>query len=75
MKKVVFFFVLLNLTISAQDVITKTVPDLRLDMLDGLLEAGQYQLIWNAIEFPSGVYFIQLRTTDTIQTHKAILMK
>lgn len=47
MKKVVFFFVLLSFTTSAQVVVTKTAPDLRLEFLDGknttlysLLEKG-----------------------------------
>ncbi len=75
MKKVVFFFVLLSLTTSAQEVVAKTVPDLPLEFLDGLLEDIQYQLSWNVIELKSGVYIIQLRTTGTIQTHKTILIK
>ncbi len=42
---------------------------------NGLLDAGQHRLNWNATDFPSGVYFIQIRAAGTVQTQKAILMK
>lgn len=37
--------------------------------------AGTYQLIWNAVNFPSGVYFYQIKAGDFIQTKKMILLK
>jgi len=61
----------MEIRVSVYDITGREIAVLQ----DGLLEAGQYQLSWNAIQFPSGVYIIQLRTAGTIQTRKAILMK
>ena len=36
---------------------------------------GTYELIWNASELPSGVYFYRLQAGDFIQTKKMVLMK
>jgi hypothetical protein len=37
--------------------------------------AGTYQLIWNAANFPSGVYFYQIKSDEFVQTKKMILLK
>ena len=37
--------------------------------------AGIYELNWNAINLPSGVYFYQLKAGSYIGTKKMILMK
>ena len=37
--------------------------------------AGVYELIWNAADLPSGVYFYQLKAGDFIQTKKMILLR
>jgi hypothetical protein len=37
--------------------------------------AGNYELIWNAINLPSGVYFYKIRAGDFVQTKKMILLK
>jgi len=37
--------------------------------------AGTYELNWNAINLPSGVYFHQLKAGDFINTKKMILLK
>ena len=39
------------------------------------LEAGIYEVNWDGSDFPSGVYFYQLRVEDYIETKKMILMK
>jgi hypothetical protein len=39
------------------------------------LTTGSYEIEWDASEFPSGVYFYQLRTDSFIGTKKMILMK
>ena len=37
--------------------------------------AGTYELTWNAVNLPSGVYFYQLKAGSFIQTKKMILLK
>ena len=37
--------------------------------------AGYYQLIWNADNTPSGIYFLSLESDKKIKTHKLMLMK
>jgi hypothetical protein len=37
--------------------------------------AGSYELEWNATNFPSGIYFYQLKAGSFIQTKKMVLMK
>lgn len=37
--------------------------------------AGTYEVAWNAIDLPSGVYFYQMRTGKFIQTKKMILLR
>ena len=36
---------------------------------------GTYQVNWNAVNLPSGIYFYQLQAGDFIQTRKMILLK
>ena len=38
-------------------------------------QSGSYEVTWNAVNLPSGVYFYQLKTGKFIQTKKMILMK
>jgi hypothetical protein len=37
--------------------------------------AGQYELVWNAGELASGVYFVHLRAGELVATRKVVLMK
>jgi len=37
--------------------------------------AGNYEITWNAVNLPSGVYFYQLKAGDFIKTKKMILLK
>ncbi len=37
--------------------------------------AGTYIVEWDASEFPSGVYYYKLHTTENSETKKLILMK
>ena len=39
------------------------------------VEAGHYTVYWNAGEQQSGMYFIQIRTPDHVETKKALLVK
>jgi len=36
---------------------------------------GTYELTWNAVNFPSGIYFYQLKAGSLIETKKMILLK
>ena len=42
---------------------------------DGLHQAGQYSVIWDASDHPSGVYFARLKTTETEKNIKMVLLK
>jgi len=42
---------------------------------NGILEVGQHLTTWQADEFPSGIYFIQIEAAGITRTHKALLMK
>jgi hypothetical protein len=37
--------------------------------------AGRYELVWNAVNLPSGVYFYQLKAVEFAETKKMILLK
>ncbi|MCK4272066.1 SBBP repeat-containing protein [bacterium] len=37
--------------------------------------AGQYELVWNAGELASGVYFVRLQAGELVATRKVVLMK
>ena len=37
--------------------------------------AGEYQLNWDAVNFPSGIYFINMRAGSFQETHKALIIK
>lgn len=39
------------------------------------LNAGEYEYTWNAVNYPSGIYFYRLQTEGFIDTKKMILLK
>ncbi len=39
------------------------------------LSRGEYEYLWNANSFPSGIYFYRLETESYTQTRKMILVK
>jgi len=44
-------------------------------VVNKVLNAGSYQVNWNASGYPSGVYFYRLQTGDFIETKKMLLLK
>lgn len=38
-------------------------------------EAGSYEVLWDATNYPSGFYFVNLQTADLVLTQKLILLK
>ena len=36
---------------------------------------GNYSIVWDANSYASGVYFIQMKSTDFFKTQKIMLMK
>ena len=45
------------------------------NLVDEQKQPGVYSLEWNASNFPSGIYFYQLRAGSIIQTRKMLLIK
>jgi hypothetical protein len=41
----------------------------------GYAAAGSYSKVWNASRFPSGVYFVQLKAENKVQTQKLLYLK
>ena len=44
-------------------------------LIDQKLFSGIHEIQWNASNYPSGIYFIQLQFGEFTQTQKAILVK
>jgi type IX secretion system substrate protein len=44
-------------------------------LADGLYDAGQYNLVWDASGKPSGVYFYRLTVGNDVLTRKMVMMK
>ena len=69
----------ISFTLPADEKIKLSVFDVRgneLDVIvDGTLIYGEYTYIWNASEFASGVYYIQLKSASHSSMMKALLMK
>ena len=58
-------------TIQVYDILGREVASL----LNELKPAGTYQVLWNASNLPSGVYFYQLRAGGFHEVKKALLLK
>ena len=44
-------------------------------LLDGICPAGPGVVIWNALQQPSGVYFVKLVMDGMVETHKLVVIK
>ena len=60
-----------NVSLKIYDVLGNEVSNI----VDGQLEAGQYEYNFNAQNLSSGVYFYRLEAGNFVQTRKMILMK
>jgi len=60
-----------NLKITVSDVSGKTIAIL----LDGRQETGSYQTVWNAVDSPSGLYFVRLDAGIYNHVQKVMLLK
>jgi hypothetical protein len=44
-------------------------------LLSDVKQAGRHTIVWNATDFPSGLYFAHLEAVDFIKTQKLLLIK
>ena len=44
-------------------------------LVDGEESAGRHQVMWNAADLPSGVYFVKMEAGEFVQTRKVVLLK
>lgn len=44
-------------------------------LFDNILQPGKFEILWNASNYPSGVYFYRLITADFTETKKMVLIK
>ena len=45
------------------------------ELVNGLVNAGQHQLTWNASDVPSGIYFVQMSAGEYRQVRKVVILK
>ena len=60
-----------NINLAVYDVRGRMVAELA----NGMREQGRYDVIWNAENQSSGVYFMKLVAGNTMKTQKMILVK
>jgi hypothetical protein len=60
-----------NVSLKAFDLLGSEVVEL----VNGEIEAGRYEINFDASFLPSGVYFYQLKAGEFLKTKKMILMK
>ena len=60
-----------NIELSVYDLNGRLVDQL----ISGYIEAGSYEIRWNAESIASGVYFLRMITPEKALTQKMILMK
>ena len=44
-------------------------------LVNGQTQAGVHSVYWNAVGFPSGIYFYRLQAGSFIETKKLVLLK
>jgi uncharacterized protein YcnI len=44
-------------------------------LINGNIESGKHEILWDAGNLPSGIYFVQLKSGDKTITQKLTLLK
>jgi len=44
-------------------------------LVNGRQVAGRYQVVWDAGDLPSGIYFVRMQAGELVQTRKVVLLK
>ncbi len=69
----------LNYTLSQAGQISISIYNLLgqrvVTLYDGMQQAGEHKLIWDAADIPSGIYFARLQTDDYSKSIKMVLLK
>ncbi|MBT4827953.1 MAG: T9SS type A sorting domain-containing protein, partial [Candidatus Marinimicrobia bacterium] len=61
----------LNISLQIFDITGRVVDEL----VNGNLDSGEHELVWDAIGFSSGVYFVKLTLDKQSKIQKLILLK
>ena len=61
----------MNVRLAVYDILGKEVAVL----LDGVKNAGEHAVLWDADNVGSGVYFYKLSTSEFTETRKMLLLK
>jgi len=59
------------ISLEVYDVLGRMVAGL----VNGLEEAGRYQVVWDAADLPSGIYFVRMQAGELVRTGKMVLLK
>lgn len=69
----------INFSVPRYEDVTLIIYDLLgkeiIRLVDGELPAGTHKTVWDAFNYPSGLYFYRLRAGDFAQTKKMMLLK
>jgi hypothetical protein len=61
----------MNININVYDVRGRMVAEL----VNGMTDQGRYEVMWNADNYSTGIYFVQLVAGNTTKTQKLMLVK
>ena len=60
-----------EVTIEIYDILARKVATL----VSGPQQPGPHRIVWDAAEYPSGIYFYRLKANDYVETKKMVLIK
>jgi hypothetical protein len=60
-----------EVTVDIYDILGRKVATL----VSGPQQAGPHRVVWDATEYPSGIYFYRLKANDFVETKKMLLLK